>query len=59
MLENNLNENEINFFLNKIFKMFLFEVDEKTLENFSDKYENVRNKFENRLENEEKIDLKI
>lgn len=39
--------------------MFLFEVDEKTLENFSDKYENVRNKFENRLENEEKIDLKI
>ena len=59
MLENNLNENEINFFLDKIFKMFLFEVDEKTLENFSDKYENVRNKFENRLENEEKIDLKI
>ena len=56
MLENNLNENEINFFLNKIFKMFLFEVDEKTLENFSDKYENVRNKFENRLENEEKRD---
>ena len=47
MLENNLNENEINFFLNKIFKMFSF------------KYENVRNKFENMLENEEKRDLKI
>ena len=59
MLENNLNENEINFFLDKIFKMFLFEVDEKTLENFSYKYENVRNKFENRHENEEKRDLKI
>ena len=59
MLENNLNENEINFFLNKIFKMFLFEVDKKTLENFSYKYENVRNKFENMLENEEKRDLKI
>lgn len=58
MLENNLNENEINFFLDKIFKMFLFEVDEKTLENFSYKYENVRNKFENRLENEEKIRFK-
>ena len=58
MLENNLNENEINFFLDKIFKMFLFEVDEKTLENFSYKYENVRNKFENRHENEEKIRFK-
>jgi hypothetical protein len=44
--------------MDKIFKMFLFEVDEKTLENFSDKYENVRNKFENKLENEEKMRFK-